>query len=1145
MASSSSSRRAAVGGRAAGGGRARNAEEGARADEAAAAELRAALQSLDEELDQLFTSAQHQHQNQQPGSDSSGPLASASAARLRRLGKALDAACKPQGAAAAILAWGPGRSALLRLLAETLRLPVRDWIAGLAAADGSARHLRASVARQTLGAVSEVVLDAIRAAGPAFRPAQPFLRTAVRAQALHAASRQLAELAQVLAPTAGGAAGGVAVLEAGHPGDKEAVVDAVTSLLDFTYVFLIALYYSLPPAVLKEPYVPPSAQPFVAEFAEALESSQVLEHAARVLLLVLVGAAHDGGGGGPVLPPDSVRAFRRFIDVHTRFTVLSVEYCRSADDATAALGAQLRSALCGRCVTHAALVLGMFTLTSADAGSSYGLDEIVRTPAVRAVAGEYHGAATAATAVTAGSDPPRPVKDTLLVMMMQLLASSAAVPRPPALPCRRAVFSMALRVGRLDVQSGLVAAALSTVAFEVAAFQLYPLHPIGGLSAAADTGAEVELWRLGVSALRQARLWAVERQLRSYCCVVKDTWRRAEQGIEEAADRCPLRLPPSPPRPLAAALPGGLLPCIEYLLRSAGRDPAGGSWQAFAVQELAEWLGGQLASLLAYGDECEAAALVATLGKLLRRALADPRVVEGVWDPQTNFWQAVLSAVSALISDFCDCYEPSRGSTPEPAGPLDPGPKPEAAAAGGVAEAVEGPPQPAFSPASQQLPSLLSFAACHWLPPLSRLAQAALASRPLLGGDGSGSGGSGGGVSGGSGSGGGGFAPKTATYLLYASLEWVPLLATCCAPPAARRPESVAPEVTGGSNEGDGSGGDGDWRALLLEEAAVVPLLGAAQECAQELEAAGMGEGPLPPLAELLVRCRDRLAVLRLAGTVAPAAAAPSAAGPSIGGASAGFEGADGRESGGGGGSGATGPRSVASRPSVVTEAAAEAEVKGPSVGEAEDGDADGSGEAPRVPEPAVDPALLRLAWAMPPPAAARRLLRTCANPGCSSLEGDSEAELRLTPCAGCGEAAYCCRDCWTAHWRAGHRAACARRRLEGAGTWARRWSREGLPGRNEGLPGCDEGLPGRDEGLPGRDEGLPGCDEGLPGRDEGLPGRDEGLPGRDEGLPGCDEGLPGRDEGLPGRDEGLPGRDEGLATLVTSPWLHQHEQTQ
>ncbi|KXZ49640.1 hypothetical protein GPECTOR_20g497 [Gonium pectorale] len=258
----------------------------------------------------------------------------------------------------------------------------------------------------------------------------------------------------------------------------------------------------------------------------------------------------------------------------------------------------------------------------------------------------------------------------------------------------------------------------------------------------------------------------------------------------------PLRLPPSPPRPVAAALSGGLLPCLEYLLRGAGRDPGG--WQAAAVGELA-WLGDHMAPLLAYGDAGEAAALVATLGKLLRRAMADPRVVEGVWDTWGNVWQAVPLMVSGQFFAGQGDRNRSRGGSAAKGALEAAGPEPEAAAAG-VAEAAPGP----ASPASQQLASLLSFAACRWLLPLSRLAQHSLR--------------------------------------------------------------------------------------------------------------ADIGRG-------------------------------------------------------------------------------------------------DGSGDSGR----------------------ARRLLRTCANPNCANLDGDSEAGLRLTPCAGCGEAAYCCRDCWTAHWRAGHRAACARR-LGGAG---------------------------------------------------------------------------------------------------------------
>ncbi|KAG2489054.1 hypothetical protein HYH03_012490 [Edaphochlamys debaryana] len=57
--------------------------------------------------------------------------------------------------------------------------------------------------------------------------------------------------------------------------------------------------------------------------------------------------------------------------------------------------------------------------------------------------------------------------------------------------------------------------------------------------------------------------------------------------------------------------------------------------------------------------------------------------------------------------------------------------------------------------------------------------------------------------------------------------------------------------------------------------------------------------------------------------------------------------------------------------------------------------------------------------------AEARALLPACANPACANLAGDSEAGLRLQRCAGCQAVSYCCKECQTAHWRAGHKAAC------------------------------------------------------------------------------------------------------------------------
>lgn len=48
-----------------------------------------------------------------------------------------------------------------------------------------------------------------------------------------------------------------------------------------------------------------------------------------------------------------------------------------------------------------------------------------------------------------------------------------------------------------------------------------------------------------------------------------------------------------------------------------------------------------------------------------------------------------------------------------------------------------------------------------------------------------------------------------------------------------------------------------------------------------------------------------------------------------------------------------------------------------------------------------------------------------CSYPGCTNLNGRSEAELPLQVCSKCRGARYCCREHQVAHWKAGHKGQC------------------------------------------------------------------------------------------------------------------------
>ncbi|KXZ48509.1 hypothetical protein GPECTOR_27g680 [Gonium pectorale] len=549
-------------------------------------------------------------------------------------------------------------------------------------------------------------------------------------------------------------------------------------------------------------------------------------------------------------------------------------------------------------------------------------------------------------------------------------------------------------------------------------------------------------WRLNV---------AVAAHVTPHCCAADeppaiaellDVGNVARTELPDFLD--PLSLPDAPPGGLEDALRAGLLPCLEALLRAAGREPRGRA--ADVVGELLGQRSGDswrlLAALLAYGEERQAAALVVTLGKLVQRT--DPRAIAEVGARNDSYLRLRLMIIVALFAE-----SPVARTGPR-------------AESGGEAQGTDEPEQrpPEASSASAQLVRLLSLAACTILPAISRLAMQAAAHVRTVGD------------------------AERVADLLTPVLFWIPCLATRCGllsrrggPPAAAGPPNAdssgadfasssaaafagAAIASGGGGRsgaagcagvgdrasaaaaaaahaaiGGAAGGDGgacvreeafSWRSFLLEEVGAVELVTAALALA-EVMPPDRAAGQCPWfMRKLATSC------LALAG-LGPAVYCPSAS-PVAAGAEADAAAVESPTPG----------RQLAWPPKgLAALAAALGRLEGDlAVGMEEQAaclqhlGAAGGGSSPAVGGRVTikfalsDP--LPLAVALLPPPVARSLLRVCANPVCANLEGDSEAALRLQACGRCGAAHYCRRACLQEHWRAGHREAC---RKAGAGS--------------------------------------------------------------------------------------------------------------
>ncbi|KXZ44403.1 hypothetical protein GPECTOR_68g374 [Gonium pectorale] len=745
----------------------------------------------------------------------------------------------------------------------------------------------------------------------------------------------------------------------------------------------------------------------IASLADELSASEVLNHAARTMLLLALAqpAAVGGGRGGE----DFETVTRAFGGANAMLFLLVDKGGTTAE--------AIRRVQSGLCVQHAGAAMGLAALRAAY-GNSAPLAPGLGLPPALLSALSSHAIVQADrpgfTSEGRGATRRQVALFTSHSMCMPRLFVNAAAAQALLLS-RRGALQLTLRTGWLAVVSARYAPAesggghgggrgfgrrdfglpdevaepvvllpargaamVALEALEAARTLLLSDYPaparaqgqgreqaVQGQAAARLAQREAEelaaWWRLNVAVAVHVTPHALGNQMGGiggFLCFIDRT--------ELPLHVDPLRLPRDPAPEVAAALEAGALRCVELLLREAGRDPYGPA--AEVVQDLLGQRSNDawhvLAALLAHGEERGAAALLGTLCKLIRGL--DPRVVaecgaEGPLDlVRFKVAVAVLGEPVAVSSWHA------------------------------------GQPQ---SPASEQLLRMLSLAACTLLPVASGLAVRAVGhARSRL-------------------------AAIRVTRLLAALLPWVPLLgARCIGPPMDMSAAGAAVAATeGASGSGqDGAGGattDDDassWRALLLEEVRAVELLGVGLELVMSLalESDEFEEDYPGLLGVLASGCLVVADVCAAAPPPAAVPAAATAAAPSpLGRLTWRPEALEAL---------VTRLRETYHSPWLVAAVLDLVEAL-----EGASGVRGGRAEAPEhrfsAPE-ALSPLVL-------PPAAARSLLRTCANPGCANLEGDSEAGLRLQACGSYGAARYCGATCQAEHWRAGHKEACAQGR--------------------------------------------------------------------------------------------------------------------
>ncbi|GLC36666.1 hypothetical protein PLESTB_000128100 [Pleodorina starrii] len=469
-------------------------------------------------------------------------------------------------------------------------------------------------------------------------------------------------------------------------------------------------------------------------------------------------------------------------------------------------------------------------------------------------------------------------------------------------------------------------------------------------------------------------------------------------------DMGPQFLPPQPGPDLAAALAAGYLPALERTIRNEARL-AGASPQQLApvLQGICSLLGistgGGLVGLMAYGNPTEVAALLVTLGKVIRVARS------AITDDQTTallvkfldatLWVYNLAGHGSGTADrhwwrpyhsghFGDSGAPSSSTSGGRCGQPGAG-----ADAGGRSEGNGGGDR--SLPPLQQLSLLGAFSAYRWL--------RGLGCTPECG------------------------SPQFTVYAYCTVLRWLPPLLHAylnCSRDLEGPDGGPAALLPATSAAGDGSGGksglravgigSSSWERLLLREVDVPRVIGITAEVAYSSLQTADGRA-----AEWMGFAKE-IAVVALHLVIAfPSQGRAVLRAP---------------------------VKSAGPRKTTLLDWLREALAAGGDSRLCDDfirhflelapavaaGREPGPEDLARLQRVEGDCGRAALVGALLPPpcvvAAALQQLPLCANPWCTKLEGDSDAGLVGTGRKGSSGASYCCRACQLAHTRAtaGHK---------------------------------------------------------------------------------------------------------------------------